>query len=176
MIEYSRTTFAIVPVVVHVILSTEPALKFSPPFGDVRVIVEAFAPMIVKSVLLISFVVPFEASETRTRPDAVGAFGTVHAKLPLLGILEMMVEYVTPELIEYSSTTLAIVPVEVQPIFWTDPAAQFSPPFGDVRVSVGAGSATMVKRVLLTSFVEFCEASEIRTRADAVGVLGTTQA
>ena len=178
MVEYSSTTFAIVPVDVQVILLTEPALKFSPPFGDVRVMVADEEPIIVKRLLLMSFLPDaLEASETRTRPEAVGVFGTVHAKLPVLGVLETIVEYVTPELIEYSRTTFAIVPVEIHVILSMEPALKFSPPFGDVRVRVGVGAPRMVNRLLLTSFLaDAFAASETRIRPEAVGVFGTIQA
>src|SRR2546430_12161847 len=47
----------------------------------------------------------------------------------------IMLVWVVPPSVEYSSLTLTIVPVFVQVMFWLEPATQISPVFGEVRVS-----------------------------------------
>ncbi len=83
-----------------------------------------------------------------------------------------MIDQVDPLFVEYSNFTVVIT-VDVQVIFWFDPAIQFSPPFGALSVIVG--TAAIVKAALLISFVALFDASLILTRAWTVGVFGTVQ-
>jgi hypothetical protein len=53
---------------------------------------------------------------------------------PSSGVLEIIVVQSEPLFAEYSILRLPLVPVDVQMMSCTDPASQFSPPLGLVRM------------------------------------------
>ena len=140
--EYSSMTLAIVPVLVHVIFVDVPPVRFSPPFGAVTVTLFDGATVMVKLALLMSLVAAFNASETLTRPCVVAEVGTVHASDPSFGVDAMMVVQVEPAFNEYSSFTLAMVPVLFHVMAVEVPPVKFSPPLGEVTVTLLDGVDT----------------------------------
>src|SRR6218665_1836782 len=86
----------------------EQPCQFSPPFGDVTVIVGI---AIVKLTLLISKIEGVAASLTFTRHCVEGVFGTFHVYVPLLATEATIFVHVVPLSVEYSIFTL--LPVNV---------------------------------------------------------------
>src|SRR5207245_1592250 len=131
-LEYSSFTLAIEPVFVQVMFWTVLTPHFSPPLGAVTV----REPTILKFASEMSTTVTSAVLVTRTLTVELILSGTVHAYVPAAASVDAVIsEAVTKLSAEYSSLTLAIVPILVQVMFRFSPTIHVSPPFGTVRVT-----------------------------------------
>lgn len=146
-----------------------PLLSDSAVIGGVPVVM-------VKLASLISVVAAFAASLTRMRPWVVAELGTVHASEPSLAVEAVICVHVEPALSEYSSFTLAIVPVEDHVIVVALPPVNDWPPLGAVNVTLLDALTVIVKLALLMSLVAETDASLTRTRPCVVAEEGTVHA
>jgi len=118
----------VTPELVQVILCTEPTCQFSPPLGEVTVIVGV--GLMVKTLSLSSTTEEKGTSVILTLHCADGKFGIVHEYIPdEAGVLPTIVDQVEPLFVVYSIFTL-VTPELVQVILCAEPTCQFSPPLG----------------------------------------------
>src|SRR3990172_4655859 len=156
-LEYSSLTLAMEPTLVQVRVLTVPTPHFSPPLGAVR----ARVPTILKLVSEVSTTVVSAVLVTRTFTVEEMLSGIVQAKVPRAASVEaVMTEAVAKLSVEYSSLTVANVPLLVQVTLRMEPTVQVSPPLGAVRVS----EPLTVKLASEVSLTVASLTSEIRTR------------
>src|SRR2546422_2675913 len=110
--EYSSLTSGTVPEVVQATVRVVLIFQASPPFGVVRV----KAPWILKFASEVSEAAGSETSVTRTFTVVEIASGMVQVYEPVLGAEALITVAVAKLSLEYSSFTLATVPVAVQVI------------------------------------------------------------
>src|SRR2546425_330460 len=111
-LEYSSLTLAIVPEVVQAIVWVVLIFQASPPFG----VVTAKAPWILKFASELSEAFGSATSVTRTFTVVEIASGMVQVYEPVFGAEALITVAVAKLSLEYSSFTLATVPVFVQVI------------------------------------------------------------
>src|SRR5438128_3125449 len=111
-LEYSSLTLAIVPEVVQAIVWVVLIFQASPPFG----VVTAKAPWILKFASELSEASESETLVTRTFTVVEIASGMVQVYEPVFGAEALMTVAVAKLSLEYSSFTLATVPVAVSVI------------------------------------------------------------
>src|SRR5256885_1344732 len=150
-LEYSSLTFGTVPEVVQATVRVVLIFQASPPFGVVRV----KAPWILKFASEVSEAAGSETSVTRTFTVVEIASGMVQ----VYGVDATITVEVAKSSFEYSSFTLATVPVAVQVIGLTLPTAHCSPPLGLVT----ARAAVILKGLSDRSFASGSFGSETRT-------------
>src|SRR2546428_12841706 len=128
--------------------------------------------MILKFASETSLVVESAASATRTLTVAEMSLGTAQVYDPVLGVEAAIVIAVAKLSFEYSSLTLAIVPVAVQVIVRLDATVHCSPPLGAVTVK----AARILKAASDASETVESLASVIRTLTVVEMSSGTVQA
>src|SRR2546422_616813 len=165
--ENSSFTLATVPEVVQVIACVAPTAQVSPPFGELTV----NAARILRVASETSFTVASPASATRTLTVAEMSLATVQVYAPVLGVEAAITVVVAKLSFEYSSLTLAIVPVAVQVIVRLEPTVHFSPPLG----AVTARAPRILKFVFEVRKASALLTSLTRTRTVAEMVSGTVQ-
>src|SRR3989454_132553 len=153
--EYSIFTFVIVPPETQLSVWGLPTCQASPPFGVVRV----KAAWILKFASELSEAAGSETSVTRTFTVVEIASGMVQVYEPVFGAEALITAAVAKLSLEYSSFTLATVPVAVQVIGWVLATFHFSPPLG---------LSSVIKDVILKvaserSFASGSVTSETRT-------------
>src|SRR3989338_7836047 len=125
LVEYVIFTFAMVPVVVHVMVWFWAMFQASPPFGPVSV----NSALILKLASERSKAVASAESLIRTLASAVIVSGMVQAYVPEFGVKPTMISgKVPPPSVEYSSFTLLTLPALNQVIVWLLPTIHCSPP------------------------------------------------
>jgi hypothetical protein len=153
---------------VHVRVCEEPIGQFSPPFGEVTVIVGCTR---LKFALLLSRIVGSDTLRVLTLAIVDTGPATIHGSEPSFVVpANSVVGNVVPPSVERSIFTFPLTPLDVHVIVWEDPIAQDSLPFGDVTVSVGP-PATIVKLTFETSKKMLPTASTF-IRAAVVGLFG----
>src|SRR2546426_1623086 len=157
-----------VPEVVQVIAWVLPTAQVSPPFGELTV----NAARILRVASETSFTVASPASATRTLTVAEMSLATVQVYAPVLGVEAAITVVVAKLSFEYSSLTLAIVPVAVQVIVRLEPTVHFSPPLGAVTVK----APRILKSASEPSETVESFTSVTRTRTVAEMLFGTVQA
>src|SRR2546428_9692956 len=128
--------------------------------------------MILKFASETSLVVESAASATRTLTVAEMSLGTAQVYDPVLGVEAAIVIAVAKLSFEYSSLTLAIVPVAVQVIVRLDATVHCSPPLGAVTVR----APRILKSASEPSETVESFTSVTRTRTVAEMLFGTVQA
>src|SRR5436190_16601909 len=129
-LEYSSLTFGTVLEVVQAIVRGVLIFQASPPFGALRM----KAPCILKVASELSEAAGSETSVTRIFTVVEIASGMVQVYEPVFGAEALITVAVAKLSFEYSSFTLATVPVAVQVIGWVLATFHFSPPLGLRRV------------------------------------------
>src|SRR2546430_2402028 len=125
-LEYSSLTFGTVPEVVQATVRVVLIFQASPRFGGVGV----RAPWIWRSASEVWEAAGSETSVTRTFTVVEIASGMVQVYEPVLGAEALITVAVAKLSLEYSSFTLATVPVAVQVIGFVLATFHFSPPLG----------------------------------------------
>jgi hypothetical protein len=140
-VEYSSCQPVMLPFTDAVILCAVPTCQFSPPFGDVTVTV-GIGCEIVKYALLASATLPLAYNTVALTLQVVeGALGTVHETLIVVfGVDIPVIQFqLDPPSVEYSSCQPVMLPFTDAVMLCELPTCQFSPPLGDVTVTVGGG-------------------------------------
>src|SRR3989442_3289565 len=122
-LEYSSLTFGTVPEVAQATVRVVLIFQASPPFGVVRV----KAPWILKLASELSEAAGSDTSVIRTFTLVEIASGMVQLYEPVLGAVAVITVAVAKLSFEYSSLTLATVPVAVHVIGCTLATSHFSP-------------------------------------------------
>ena len=148
----------------------EPAIQFSPPFGEVNVIVDW---IIMNVPLLWSVTLELLVSITLTRQFEEVSSGTIQEYDPAeAGVLTMIVVQFIPLSVEYSSLTF-VTPELVQVMFCDVPPVHTSPPLGEFRLIVE--ESWMVNEPSLWSVTLELTVSVILTRQFEEETSGTVQ-
>src|SRR5438445_6920506 len=130
-LEYSSLTFGTVPEVAQATVRVVLIFQASPPFGVVRV----KAPWILKFASEVSEAAGSETSVTRTFTVVEIASGMVQVYEPVLGAEALITVAVAKLSLEYSSFTLATVPVAVQVIGCALATFRFSTPLAAISAT-----------------------------------------